>query len=45
MFMLNMVVASILSIDTNSDQSQAEFHDKHKAHWKFHIAIIDNIAI
>ena len=45
MFKLNMDVTSILSVDTNTDQSHALFQDKHNAHWKSHIAIIDNIAI
>ena len=45
MFKLNMDVASILIVDTNSDQSQAVLQDKHNAHWKSCIAIIDNIAI
>ena len=31
-FMLNTAVASILSVDTNSDQSQAVSHYKHNAH-------------
>jgi hypothetical protein len=42
--MLNTAVASILSVDTSFDQSQAVSHYKHTAHWKFRIAIIDNIV-